>query len=36
MIDGKLESKERHPNDLQVNIESSGAMALLHGQLQDG
>ena len=28
MIDGKLESQERHPNDVQAIIESSGAMAL--------
>ena len=28
MIDCKLETLERHPNDVQVVIESSGAMAL--------
>ena len=28
MIDGKLETLERHPNDVQVVIESSGTMAL--------
>ena len=30
MIDGKLEMMEHHPNNVQVVIESSGAMALHH------